>query len=139
VDPSAQLAELSLEENLFAHIAAILRELKPYRKYIHVALETSLSPLAADQTDNRPSLRAAHLQTVGEILSGHGHHEAASAIALQLYWTLYTGLLAFWAKDASPRQEDTLALMDQSLNMFVGWLTNSNKQELTQSREGEVN
>jgi len=31
-------------------------------------------------------------------------------------------VLAFWANDRSPKQEDTLALVDQSLNMFVGWL-----------------
>jgi hypothetical protein len=35
---------------------------------------------------------------------------------------LYTGVLAFWAGDKSPKQEDTLALLDQSLTMFVGWL-----------------
>ena len=34
-----------------------------------------------------------------------------------------SGVLAFWSKDASPKQEDTLALLDQSLAMFVGWLT----------------
>ena len=43
-------------------------------------------------------------------------------LALQLYWTLYTGVLVFWANDKSPKQEDTLALLDHSLNMFVGWL-----------------
>jgi hypothetical protein len=39
-----------------------------------------------------------------------------------MYWTLYTGVLAFWAGDKSPKQEDTLALIDQSLAMFVNWL-----------------
>jgi AcrR family transcriptional regulator len=126
----------SLEEDLFAHIAAILRELKPYRKYLPVVLESSLSPLAAKQIDSEPSLREAHLQTVGQLLSQHERYEAASAIAFQLYWTLYTGALAFWAKDASPHQEDTLALLDQSLNMFVGWLTDANPsdQSKTHSR-----
>jgi hypothetical protein len=47
-------------------------------------------------------------------------------VAWQLYWTLYTGVLAFWAEDASPKQEDTLALLDQSLQMFVGWLQGEN-------------
>ena len=36
--------------------------------------------------------------------------------------TLYTGVLVFWAHDKSSRQEDTLALLDESLAMFVGWL-----------------
>jgi hypothetical protein len=41
-----------------------------------------------------------------------------------LYWTLYTGVLAFWASDASPKQENTLALLDESMTMFTGWLEN---------------
>lgn len=126
-DSATQIARpASLEEDLFSHIAATMRKLKPYRKYLPAALETSLSPLALDQPDGKPSLRATHLETVSRIMSQHGQHEALSAIALQLYWTLYTGVLAFWAKDSSPKQEDTLALLDQSLAMFVGWLSDSN-------------
>jgi AcrR family transcriptional regulator len=113
----------SLEEELFAHVAAILRKLKPYRKYLPAVLETAFSPVAIDPSNGRPSLRADHLETVGRIISEHGHHEALSPVALQLYWTLYTGVLAFWANDPSPRQEDTLALVDESLAMFVAWLT----------------
>lgn len=118
-----QGSALSLEEELFAHVAAGLRKLKPYRKFLPVALETSLSPLVNHSSESEPSLRTAHLETVSHIAARHGYQEVFSAVAGQLYWTLYTGLLAFWAKDASPRQEDTLALLDQSLSMFVGWLT----------------
>jgi hypothetical protein len=39
-----------------------------------------------------------------------------------LYWALYTGVLVFWANDNSPNQEDTLALIDDSLDMYVAWL-----------------
>jgi hypothetical protein len=49
-------------------------------------------------------------------------------MALQMYWSLYAGLLLFWANDASPRQEDTLALLDHSLEMFVSWLTESSSK-----------
>jgi AcrR family transcriptional regulator len=125
---------LSLEEDLFAHVVAMLRELKPFRKYMHVVLETSLSPLAEGRPGSEPSLRTSHLETVGQLLVRHAKHEAATTVATQLYWTLYTGLLAFWSKDSSPHQEDTLALLDESLNMFVGWLTNANTQDLTQRR-----
>jgi hypothetical protein len=112
-----------LEEELFAHVAGILRKLKPYRKYLLAVLETTLSPLASHEAgENQTSLRAAHLETVTHIMAGHGLHDVLSTVTLQLYWTLYTGVLAFWAKDRSPRQEDTLALLDQSLSMFVGWL-----------------
>ena len=101
---------LSMEEELFGYVAALLARLKPYRKYLPAALETSLSPLAIDGTGETASLRADHLETVGQILSRHSDDEAPSSTALQLYWSLYTGVLAFSAQDTSPRQEDTLAL-----------------------------
>lgn len=125
IEPAAE--PLSFEEELFAHIAITLRKLKPYRKYLPVVLETSLSPLTVGHDANRPSLRSTHLETVGEIVCRHALPDALSAVAIQLYWTLYTGVLAFWSNDRSPRQEDTLALVDESLAMFVGWLNESNR------------
>jgi AcrR family transcriptional regulator len=119
---------LSLEEELFAHVATGLRKLKPFRKYLPAVLETSLSPLVSERSSGTPPFRTAHLEIVSQILSRHGQQEALSTVALHLYWTLYTGVLAFWSKDASPRQEDTLALLDQSLAMFVGWLANPANQ-----------
>jgi AcrR family transcriptional regulator len=119
----------TLEEELFAHVAAVLRELKPYRKYLPAVLETSLSPLATDHSGAHTSLRATHLEIVSGSLLRHVPHNAASPIAIQLYWTLYTGVLVFWASDSSPRQEDSLALLDESLSMFVGWLTSPDDSE----------
>jgi hypothetical protein len=43
-------------------------------------------------------------------------------VFLQLYWTLYLGVFAFWAADDSPGQEDSLALLDQSLKLYVAAL-----------------
>ena len=111
----------SLEEALFAHVAAGLRRLKPLRKLLPPLLQTSLSPLAESPDEQAASLRVSHLETVSRLAQRHGRGEL-SPVALQLYWTLYAGVLAFWANDRSPKQEDTLALVDQSLNMFVGWL-----------------
>ena len=111
----------SLAEELFAHVAGLLRKLKPFRKYLPAVLESSLSP-AVDHSNGEPSLRAIHLEAVGAILSRHNSNAAGSAMALQLYWTLYTGVLAFWASDSSPKQERTLALLDESMNMFASWL-----------------
>lgn len=119
----------TLEEELFSHAAAVLRELKPYRKYLLAVLDTSLSPLAADQSGDHTSLRAAHLEIVSQILLRHAAQDAVSPIAMQLYWTLYTGVLVFWASDSSPRQEDSLALLDESLSMLVGWLTDANDSD----------
>lgn len=112
----------SLEEDLFAQIAVLLRKLKPFRKYLPAVLETSLSPLATDAA-GEASLRVAHLEAVSQIITRHGQGEAVTSVSLQLYWTLLAGVLASWAKDASTRQQNTLALLDQSLAMYVGWLT----------------
>lgn len=111
----------TLEESLFTLIAGELRKLKPLRKHLPALLETSLSPLASTNQDDSASLRIRHLETVVALAAQHRHGEF-SATALQLYWTLYTGILVFWAHDRSPKQEDTLALVDDSLNMFIGWL-----------------
>lgn len=114
----------SLEEALFSVIATSLRKLKPLRRHLPILLETSLSPLASgadDGDDDATSLRAGHLEAVAALAAEHGLGELPPT-ALQLYWTLFTGVLVFWASDESPKQEDTLALVDDSLDMFVGWL-----------------
>jgi AcrR family transcriptional regulator len=110
----------SFEEELFAFVAANLRNLKPLRKHLTVLLETTLSPLVSTGAGEEESLRVSHLETVARLAKEHGLGEL-SPVALQLYWTLCTGVLVFWASDCSPRQEDTLALLDQSLEMFAGW------------------
>jgi AcrR family transcriptional regulator len=114
--------EADLEEELFALVAAELRQLKPLRKFIMPLLETSFSPLTrSQQSEAGDSLRTDHLEIVAGLARNHGMAEL-SPVALQVYWTLYTGALAFWAADKSPKQEDTLALLDESLAMFVAWL-----------------
>jgi AcrR family transcriptional regulator len=124
------LTEGSLAEELFALVAVGLRKLKPLRKYLPSLLETSLSPLAGAAADESASLRVAHLEAVARLAARHGHGEL-SPVALQLYWTLYTGMLVFWANDKSPKQEDTLALIDHSLDMFVGWLRETVESQST--------
>jgi AcrR family transcriptional regulator len=111
----------SFEEDLFAFVMAGLRALRPLRKHLSVLVATALSPLAAAPADGGHSLRLAHLEAVAQLTKRHGLGELSS-LALQLYWTLYIGVLLFWASDRSPKQEDTLALLDQSLAMFTGWL-----------------
>jgi AcrR family transcriptional regulator len=113
---------LSLEETLFAQVAAELRQLRPLRRFLRPLLETALSPLADGATaDVAASWRTAHLEAVAAAARQVGIAEL-SPVALQLYWTLYIGVLAHWSGDTSPKQESTLALLDQSLAMFVAWL-----------------
>lgn len=64
-------------------------------------------------------MRVAHLEMVEQLFRKHGHEETPSFVLMHLYWTLYTGVLAFWIRDNSRRQEDTLAVLDQALKMFL--------------------
>jgi AcrR family transcriptional regulator len=117
----------SLEEALFAHVAAELRRMKPFRKYVGPLLETAFSPLAsAASHPESEALRVRHLATVADLMTRHGFRDAMTSVACQLYWSLYIGVLAFWTQDTSPHQEDTLALLDESMRMFAGWLMPSN-------------
>jgi len=118
----------SFEEDLFGYVAVGLRKLKPLRKHLTVLLETALCPLAATTADEVQSLRLAHLETVACLARKH-HLGELPPMALQLYWTLYMGVLMFWVTDGSPKQEDTLALLDHSVAMFVGWLRREGKRE----------
>jgi len=115
--------EDSLEADLFLLIWSGLRGLRDYRKFLGPAVETIFSPLAR-QTSDSPgdAIRVDHLELVHAILISHGFPSALPAVTVQLYWTLYLGVFAYWAADESPGQEDSLALLDQSLKLFVGSL-----------------
>lgn len=116
----------SLEEDLFSLVATGLRKLNSLRKHMPSLLESSLSPLSNTADSGDVSFRIEHLAAVAAVARMRGCGEM-SPVALQLYWTLYTGILLFWANDKSPKQEDTLALVDHSLTMFVGWLRDQTK------------
>lgn len=112
----------SLEEQLFGLIAAGLRRLKPCRNFVQPTLEIALSPVARSAASPQgEALRLEHLEQVQQMLAPHVT-ESLAPVALQLYWTLYTGVLAFWARDTSHKQEDTLALLDEVVRMLLAWL-----------------
>src|SRR6516165_10514317 len=114
----------SLEEDLFSYIWTGLRYLQPSKTFLGCALETFLSPLARSSPGHPGELiRTEHLETVERLIASHRPvRQHLSAVTMQLYWTLYLGVLAYWATDVSPKQEDTMALLDQSLKLFVASL-----------------
>jgi AcrR family transcriptional regulator len=128
--------EGSFEEHLFAFVATGLRKLKPWRTHLPVLLETVLNPLTTAGADEAVAMRLSHLETVARLAKHHGLGDLP-AVALQLYWTLYIGLLMFWAQDRSAKQEDTLALLDSSLAMFTGWLQ-SEEHSPSQNEKGRA-
>jgi AcrR family transcriptional regulator len=114
----------SLEAELFSLIWSGLRSLRDYRKFLAPASETIFSPLAR-QSASSPgdAIRVDHLELMQSIVAAHGFPASLPAVTVQLYWTLYLGVFAYWAADDSPGQEDTLALLDQSLKLFVASLS----------------
>jgi AcrR family transcriptional regulator len=113
----------SLEADLFLLIWSGLRSLQGYRNFLGPAAETIFSPLARQTVDSPgDAIRVDQLELVHSILISHGFPSALPTVTVQLYWTLYMGVFAYWAADDSPGQEDSLALLDQSLKLFVGVL-----------------
>ena len=110
---------MALPEELFAHVASQLRQLRPLRKFIRPVLETALSPLLSRDAD-AGAMRANLSAQVADILIRHDKDPSANN--LTIYWSLYLGILTHWSQDASRQQEDTLALLDQSMRMFAAWL-----------------
>ena len=113
----------TLEEDLFLYVSTGLRQLRPLRGFIAPALETHLGPASGGEgSELADRIRTLQLEGVSALLSKHGYTEPPTAVQLQMYWLLYTGVLASWAKDVSRNQEKTLALLDQSIKMFVNWI-----------------
>jgi len=118
-----------LREDLFAHIASGLRELEPYRLFLGEVIETALSPFSRSSVIQQgEDVRVRHLDRVGRILDQHGWIEALGFVSIHLYWTLYLGVLAFWSKDDSPAQADTLVVLDESLQLYVASIERGNPQ-----------
>jgi AcrR family transcriptional regulator len=115
-----------LAEALFAHVAAGLRGLAPHRRYVGEVLETAMSPFGSNAVcEAAERVRLDHLEVVRQLLVSRCPEVSTgpSFIAIHLYWTLYLGVLAFWAKDESPNREDTLSVLDHSMRIFAESLT----------------
>ena len=126
----------SLEEELFSLIWAELRSLRRFRKFLPAAAETILTPMRRGSPETQgEAIRLNHLEAVEQILVSHGIPATLPAITMQLYWTLYLGGFAFWLSDDSPKQEDTLALLDQSLKLFVASLRTGRKEAKNHERQ----
>lgn len=127
----------SLEEDLFAFIITGLRRLEPMRRSVAAIAETALSPFAgAAITEAGEKVRLEQLETVESLLIAHDLTAQPSFVAVQLYWALYLGVLAFWARDESLNQEDTLVLLDQSLKLFAASLSdNQSRTEVDHGSE----
>lgn len=117
-------AGASLGEDLFLQVAAQLRSLRKLRKFILPAIETGLT-FPQPSRGNGPTLASDQLAAVAEIAREHQIDPERWPTISPIYWALYVGVLTFWAHDKSAKQEDTLAMLDQAMNMYVNWLNSS--------------
>ncbi len=112
----------ALAERLFSHIAIELRHFAPARAWISEVLDTTLNPLRTEVPGSLAGeLRRRHLERVSGWLreeQGLRPDVAESPVELHLYWSLYLGVLGFWAHDESHSQEASLALLDRSIRLF---------------------
>jgi len=115
---------VALDEDLFDHVAAGLRELEAYRTSLGEMLQVALGPFARPGgSDLGERIRARHLETVAEILFDHGHAAGGGSFANHLYWTLYLGLLGAWSRDGSPGGSDSWVILDHSMRVYSGTIS----------------
>lgn len=119
-------AGASFGEDLFLQVATQLRRLRRLRRFILPAIETGLSsPWFSGARQSGSTLAQDQMEAVAEIAREHQIDPERWPTVSPIYWALYVGVLTFWAHDKSPRQEDTLAMLDQAMNMYVHWLESS--------------
>jgi len=116
----------SLREDLLLQVAIQLRRLRPLRTFIQPVIETAFAvPVLSADGRRGQRLPGEHLEAVAEILETHRIDSERWSMTAPIYWALYLGVLTYWGRDKSPKQEDTLAMLDQAINMFVTWLESS--------------
>jgi AcrR family transcriptional regulator len=115
--------EDTLQEDLSRLVVAELDELKPLRPWVGTVLETALNPFRPGEAGGEAErVKARHLRAVDDCVRQRFWAVApdgASKAGLELYWTLYLGVLAFWSRDGSPDQQETRALVERYIRLFV--------------------
>ena len=115
-----------LVEELFLFIASELRSLKSYRNYIGPVLESSMSIFSKESIcPAGEEAKRNHLKTIRKILANHGFEMEYNSIVITLYWSLYLGILAHWSKDKTPKQSETLTLIDYSMQIFANTISSN--------------
>lgn len=112
------------QEQLFMLIYGGIRKLRPLRPFLPFVIDAIFAPAERTvRSHDTDSIRDDHLARVAEIVG-----TPLTAVQRHLYWTLYTGVVTFWLHDPSPKQEETLALVDQSVALFVASLERSSRE-----------
>lgn len=126
VRTTARLRRAPLEEKLFALVEAQLAFLAPYEKFIGAAFVHALRPTSRIAFSMRAlDLRNRYLAFVQELIDESDSVPAGSFAALaapSVFWIYYVGILLYWLNDTSKGKQNTLALLDRSLDFGVAML-----------------
>jgi AcrR family transcriptional regulator len=116
----------NLAEELFLFIASELRALQSHRNYIGPVLESGMSIFSKESICLAgEEARRNHLKTIEKVLVNHGFEMENNSIVITLYWSLYLGILAHWSKDNTPKQSETLSLIDYSMQTFANTISSN--------------
>jgi AcrR family transcriptional regulator len=124
VRDNPRLARAPLEEKLFVLIQSQLEFLAPYERFIGSAVVHALRP-TSKLGPFSTSTHILHLRYVEfvERLIEESIPKRRSPLARlwgpRAFWLFYLGILMYWLHDASANKEDTLALLDRSLQISV--------------------
>jgi len=129
---SRRSGQEDLTEELYLFIVSGLRRLRPLRPFLGPVLERSLSPFPRKAIcPEGEAARQEHLAAMQEIIGRHGFTHAPDRVVATLYWSLYLGILACWTNDSSPNQEESQALIDYSLKLFVTMISGDTSERGT--------
>ena len=114
----------SAEEALFSLIMSAFRSLAPYQAFVGEVAETMLGPfnVAGGAGEIASSIRDAHLEELTGLLGKYGFKYEPAHVILQLYWTLYLGLITSWSRESGREESETLAVLDRTTRMFLSML-----------------
>jgi AcrR family transcriptional regulator len=114
-----------LVEDLFLFITSRLRKLQPYRSFLTPVLKSSMGILEnSPREDEAKEVRENHLLILQDISAKYGYQFEPNSFLAQIYWSLYLGIMAVWINDKSYNQEESMAYIDYSLQVFNATLAN---------------
>jgi len=120
------LRKRPLEEKLFALVQSQIEFLTPHEKFIGAAFVQALRPSSKlGFSVQAMALRTRYLAFVEELISESipaGKMNSLGWMAPQGFWLFYLGILLFWLHDTSDGKQQTLALLDRSLDFGVAML-----------------
>ncbi|HKP35211.1 MAG TPA: TetR family transcriptional regulator [Pyrinomonadaceae bacterium] len=127
VRENPRLRKAPLEEKLFALVHAQLEFLAPYERFIGAALLQALNPAShlGPFSHRAQELRHRYLGFVEELIEDSipkGKQSSLTFLAPEIFWVYYLGALLYWLYDSSEGKQNTLAVLDRSLNIGVSLL-----------------